>query len=88
MTTTDTPTPKTYNLVTAAQKAGLTTSAIRYWILTGRLKASQKGTYWTITPEDLEQAMSNTKTQETPNGNGHELSETESDEGMGGDSEA
>lgn len=51
----------TLNLVTAAKIAEVTPGTIRYWILTGRLNATQEGTYWKIDPEELTLAIENVK---------------------------
>lgn len=53
-----------YNLVTAATKANVTAGTIRYWILTGRLKAEKEGNFWTIDPDDLSEAILKTRSQE------------------------
>lgn len=52
---------ETYNLVTASKIANVTPGTIRYWILTGRLKAEQNGPYWSISPDDLDVAIAFTK---------------------------
>lgn len=77
MTDTSNETVQAHNLVTAAKIAGVTPGTIRYWILTGRLKGHQVGTYWTIAPEDLEAAMAYVKDD---GANGNTTTESESNE--------
>lgn len=49
---------ETLNLPAAARLVGVTTSAVRYWIITGLLKADYVRGHWVIRKDDVLQANS------------------------------